>query len=605
MADDVTPPPAGSDGGEGGGDGSDPLVGSTLAGRYRILRRIGVGAMGAVYLAEHLKIGRKDAIKVLRPSLVRDQEAIARFARGARNASRIHHPNVCTVYDFAEAEEDFWFLALEYVDGEELSDLLEREGPLPVERAVALTIQIARALGAAHRLGIVHRDLKPGNVMVGRGDHGGDVAKVVDFDIAKGSAEGQAADLTRMGFTIGTPEYMSPEQLMVDGLDGRSDLYSLGLVLFRMLTGRLPFRGTTANDLMLERLNREPLTLAEVSERSFPAGLQPLLDRALQRRPEDRPADAVAFMTELEAAVAEDPVRRESAAPAPPAPGGAGAGPTATAASSADPPAAEVPRTRVERGVPAASDEPRRIPWWVQWAPVGVGVLAALLVAAGWALLVPRGVPEDERVAGGSPAVEAPGTDARGGEDGGPAGASGTGSPDDPDGLAGAGGDGSAEGGADGGDTGPPTGGSAGGPGGGSTGGAGGGGAVEPVSDPDATATGGADAAASGGGGPGDAATPSSGGDAPGPAAVAQRLDELSEAFLEDRIPAEDLRRGAAELYRTPGLPDSLQARVAYGVFVGATALGDEAEACRWIRRAADHAPDNDRYRSLARGCGG
>jgi serine/threonine-protein kinase len=402
-----------------------------------------------------------------------------------------------------------------------------------------------------------------------------------------------------MGFTIGTPEYMSPEQLMVDRLDGRSDLYSLGLVLFRMLTGRLPFRGTTANDLMLERLNREPLTLAEVSDRPFPAGLQALLDRALERRPEDRPADAVAFMTELEAAVAGDPLPRESAATAPP-----GGDRTATAATSTDPLAAAVPPTRVERGVPAAGPEPRRVPWWVQWAPAGVGVLAALLVAAGWALLVPRGVPEDERVAGVSPAVEATGGGAADGAGPGPAGASGTGSTRGAEERAGAAGE-AAEGGAGGRAADPPRSGSTDGSGGGSAGRADGDGAAgaEPVSDPTAAPDGGG--AISGGDGPDGIATPSSGGDIAGPAAVAERLDELSAAFLEDRIPAEDLRSGASELYRTPGLPDSLQARVAYSVFVGATALGDQAEACRWIRRAADHAPTNDRYRSLAGGCGG
>lgn len=284
------------------GEGQDPesLVGTVLAGRYRLVRLLGWGAMGAVYVGEHLKIGRRDAIKVLRGSLARDPDTVARFARGARNASAIRHPNVCTVYDFSDTSEGLQFLAMELVDGESLTELLEREGPLPLERAARIAIQAASALEAAHDLGIVHRDVKPDNIMITRDRDGADLAKVVDFDIAKGSAEGEKKGVTRLGFVVGTPEYMSPEQLTGDPLDGRSDLYSLALVFFRMVTGGLPYRSTSTQELMVDRLTRDPMKLAEVApEGSFSQALQTVMDRALARNRGNRPADAREFANEL------------------------------------------------------------------------------------------------------------------------------------------------------------------------------------------------------------------------------------------------------------------------------------------------------------------
>ncbi len=280
------------------------LVGSVLAGRYRLVRLLGSGAMGAVYVGEHLKIGRRDAIKVLRTSLARDPEAVARFTRGARNASAIRHPNVCTVYDFSDTSDGLQFLAMELVDGESLTDLLEREGPLPADRAVRMAVQAASALEAAHEKGIVHRDLKPDNIMIARGRDGSDLVKVVDFDIAKGSAEGEGRGVTRLGFVVGTPEYMSPEQLTGDPLDGRSDVFSLGLVFFRMITGTLPYRSESTQDLMVDRLTKDPLKLADVApDASFPPALQAALDHALARNRDGRCASAREFAVDLWAAV--------------------------------------------------------------------------------------------------------------------------------------------------------------------------------------------------------------------------------------------------------------------------------------------------------------
>jgi serine/threonine-protein kinase len=282
------------------------LVGALLAGRYRVLRKLGEGAMGAVYLAEHLNIGRKDAIKVLRDNLANDPEAIARFLRGTRNVSAIRHANVCAIYDFSQTEGGLRFLAMEYVEGPTLKEVLDREGTLPVERAVDIACQVAAALDAAHGAGIVHRDLKPANIMLVRGKAGADVVKVVDFDIAKGPEGGE--EVTRLGFVIGTPEYMSPEQLMGEPLDGRSDVYSLGLVLFRMLTGTLPFHAEGTQDIMIARLTSAPMRLDEARPGTgFPEALQHALDRALQRKPADRQEDAEQFAHELRAAVPTAP----------------------------------------------------------------------------------------------------------------------------------------------------------------------------------------------------------------------------------------------------------------------------------------------------------
>ncbi|HSM04637.1 MAG TPA: protein kinase [Longimicrobiales bacterium] len=376
MSDGI-PPPAEEPGPE--------LVGTVLAGRYRIVKMLGEGAMGAVYLGEHLRIGRLDAIKVLRPALSKDPESIARFTRGAQNASRVRHPNVCSIYDFGETEGGVAFLAMELIDGESLQDLLKRLGHLPIDECIHIVRQTALALQAAHEAGIVHRDLKPGNIMLTRGRDGRRVVKVVDFDIAKGSSEGQSSDLTQMGLVIGTPEYMSPEQLTADALDGRSDVYSLGMVLFRMLTGVLPFAARTTREVMLQRLTAEPGTLAGAApEMTFPPGLQSVLDRALARAPERRFPDAEAFARALEdvstSPAADAPVPVAPSPPVPPRSRPAAATPLPTPATTATPrdtgpmPAPDpVPGTRE---IP--SQRPRR------WLVPLLGGAVAVAGAAAW-----------------------------------------------------------------------------------------------------------------------------------------------------------------------------------------------------------------------------
>jgi len=283
------------------------LVGQIVADRYHVVKKLGEGGMGQVYLAEHVKMGRRSAIKVMNPAMVHDPDAVARFNREASNASRINHPNVCAIYDFGETVDGLIFLAMEFIEGEPLTDLLEREGALSMSRATAIFLQTADALQAAHELGIVHRDLKPDNIMLTKA-----TVKVVDFGIAKaigGDESGQK--VTKTGLVIGTPEFMSPEQLSGDKLDGRSDLYALALVLYRMLTGKLPFEATTAQEVMVKRLTDDPLTLADARpDLSFPPGLQQVLDTALARTPAERYQSVAKFAADVTSVTGGRPTPR-------------------------------------------------------------------------------------------------------------------------------------------------------------------------------------------------------------------------------------------------------------------------------------------------------
>jgi len=284
---------------------SQDLVGQVLADRYHILKKLGEGGMGQVYLAEHVKMGRRSAIKVMNPSMVHDPEAVARFNREASNASRISDAHVCAIYDFGETPEGLIYLAMEFIEGEPLTELIRSEGALPVARAGDIGIQVAAALQAAHDLGIVHRDLKPDNIMLTRSRDGADAVKVVDFGLAKAvGGEGGGQKVTRTGLVVGTPEFLSPEQLSGDKLDGRSDVYSLGLVLFNMLTGTLPFPADSVQEAMIKRLTDEPAELIEVRpDLHFPPGLQQILDTALARSPVHRYQSAAKLAHDLAAVV--------------------------------------------------------------------------------------------------------------------------------------------------------------------------------------------------------------------------------------------------------------------------------------------------------------
>jgi eukaryotic-like serine/threonine-protein kinase len=276
-----------------------------LAGRYAVRRKLGEGGMGEVYLATHVHMERPCALKVLKKGMLLDDAAVRRFQREARNASRISHPNVTTVYDFGDAGDGMFYLAMEYIEGETLADCLAIERSLPLPRVAELTCQIAEALTSAHELGIVHRDLKPANVLLCQRRDGMVAVKVVDFGISKlvlePGADGTSSSSTAV--LMGTPTYMSPEQFLGEPVDLRSDVYSLGLVTFEMLTGELPFEATGREGIML-RLSQPPRTLVDARpDVEWPGELERVMARALAVRPAERYATARAFARELALAV--------------------------------------------------------------------------------------------------------------------------------------------------------------------------------------------------------------------------------------------------------------------------------------------------------------
>ena len=291
--------------------GADSLIGRVLADRYHILKRIGEGGMGRVYLGEHVKMNRQCAIKVMSPSLVNDAESAARFAREASNAARIIHPNVAAVFDYGESD-GLIYLVMEFVDGEPLARILAREAPFSIDRALDLASQIADGLGAAHELGIVHRDLKPDNILVTRTRAGKEVAKVVDFGIAKAIQEGAGEGLTQTGQVIGTPEFMSPEQLLGDPVDARTDLYALGCILHLMLTASPPFNAQTREQMIKRRLSEDAPHVHSVDP-ELPDTVARIVARLLARAPGDRYGSAA----EVRDALAGTHMRRSGAVRAP------------------------------------------------------------------------------------------------------------------------------------------------------------------------------------------------------------------------------------------------------------------------------------------------
>ena len=264
------------------------LIGSVIADRYRIMSAIGEGGMGQVYLAEHVRMKRKSAIKIMRRALVGDVEALQRFTREAENASQIAHPNVAAIFDFGETSDGIVYLAMEYVDGEALAAKLNRDLALHPDVAADILGQAADALQAAHDLGILHRDLKPDNIMLAKRPDGTYLVKLVDFGIAR-TMDGGDQKVTRTGFAIGTPAYMSPEQLAGDVLDARSDQYSLALVAFMALTGKDAFPAESSKESLIARLTSRPRTLQQAKEDvNWPEELQAIFDRSLSPEPTDR-----------------------------------------------------------------------------------------------------------------------------------------------------------------------------------------------------------------------------------------------------------------------------------------------------------------------------
>jgi eukaryotic-like serine/threonine-protein kinase len=289
------------------------LVGSVLDGRYKVEIKVGEGGMSFVYLARDVATGERFAIKLLSATLAQDARAMERLRREAAFGMRLVHPNICHIIRLGETSDGLVYVVMPYVEGELLSDRTGRTGQIPLPLTVALVRDIAAGLQLAHEQGIVHRDLKPENVMVCRREDGSEYAVVMDFGLAKERRAGaELQKLTGTGIILGTPEFMSPEQLRGRPLDGRSDVYSLALMTVEMLTGKLPFLGTTQQEIMMARLRGAPVPLQELRpDLVFPAGVQQVVDKALHRSPDDRYSSAPEFAAALAAVHAAGPRRSE------------------------------------------------------------------------------------------------------------------------------------------------------------------------------------------------------------------------------------------------------------------------------------------------------
>ncbi|MBX7197552.1 MAG: protein kinase, partial [Sandaracinaceae bacterium] len=276
------------------------LVGRIIAGRYRVTGILGEGGMGAVYIAEHLLLGRKVAIKRLHPELTGDEKAVARFQREARAAAATGHEHIVEVLDLGYAEDGAPYLVMEYLRGVALAQVLKQEGRLPLARAANIIGQVLAALAAVHQREIVHRDLKPDNVFLTRRGGVQDYVKVLDFGISKMKQdEGEPTNLTRTGVTMGTPYYMSPEQARgMRKLDHRVDLYAVAVMMYECLTGRLPLMGDNYHALLQQILRVEPLPPSSIVP-GLPAALDAVLLKGLAKDPAQRFSSAAEMLEAL------------------------------------------------------------------------------------------------------------------------------------------------------------------------------------------------------------------------------------------------------------------------------------------------------------------
>jgi eukaryotic-like serine/threonine-protein kinase len=274
----------------------DPLLGTMIGERYRLEAVLGTGGMGTVYLAEHVLMEKKVALKVLHPTLAVVGSVMERFQHEAVALCRINHPNVVDATDFGKLPNGAYYLALQYVEGADLAHILARDGAFGAARAAAIALQIARALAAAHAEGVIHRDLKPHNIMLTRNAQGEELAKVLDFGLAKLRSKTGDEPSINTGSVFGTPHYISPEQLSGARVDGRSDLYSLGVILYEMCSGLRPFDGKDIRDVLRRQVTEAPAPLPE----TIPLGLRQLVIQLTQKDPAGRPdsADVVAATLE-------------------------------------------------------------------------------------------------------------------------------------------------------------------------------------------------------------------------------------------------------------------------------------------------------------------
>jgi eukaryotic-like serine/threonine-protein kinase len=295
--------------GKTGLDRASSLSNQILDARYQVMKKLGEGGMSYVYLAKEISSDATVAIKVLSPRLASDKSSVERLRREAGLAMRLDHPNVCRILRLGESEDGLIYLVMPFLKGELLSDREVRGGPMEMTLGVTLLKQMCAGLHHAHELQIIHRDLKPENVMLVPDDDGGgggvggvggvERAVVMDFGLAKERrADPAIAKLTATGIILGTPEFMSPEQIRGKPLDARSDIYALGIVAFEMFTGKLPFQGRNAQEMMIARLRSQPIALRSLRS-DVPDAVEKALTKALQTNPDDRFSTAIEFAEAL------------------------------------------------------------------------------------------------------------------------------------------------------------------------------------------------------------------------------------------------------------------------------------------------------------------
>ena len=290
----VTPRPASL-------DRASTLSNQILDARYQVVQKLGEGGMSYVYLAKEISSDAVVAIKVLSPKLATDTSSVERLRREAGLAMRLDHPNVCRILRLGESEDGLIYLVMPYLKGELLSDREVRAGPMPIDQCVRIIAQVCAGLHHAHELHIIHRDLKPENIMLVDEDGGAERAVIMDFGLAKERrADAAIQKLTATGIILGTPEFMSPEQIRGKPLDARSDIYALGIVAFEMFTGKLPFQGRNAQEMMIARLRGTPTAIRQIRS-DVPVHIEKALAKAMATSPDDRFATALDLATALAA----------------------------------------------------------------------------------------------------------------------------------------------------------------------------------------------------------------------------------------------------------------------------------------------------------------
>ena len=286
----------------------DPFIGrDILDGQFQILQKIGSGGMGAVYKALQPSMNRMVGIKILHPKLANRKDLVSRFRREARAMSHLTHPNTVKVFLYGELDDGSLYIVMEYLEGKNLNQTVRADGAFPVERALPVLIQACGALDEAHKMGIIHRDLKPENIFLCQQAGMKDYPKVLDFGLAKVTEREMRPGsliLTQEGMVFGTPEFMSPEQAQGKVLTAGSDIYSLAVILYEILTTKLPFEAKTAMEYIQAHVATPPIPIAQRAGKTFPPLLWPVIARALEKTPEARYASAADFATAMQAVLA-------------------------------------------------------------------------------------------------------------------------------------------------------------------------------------------------------------------------------------------------------------------------------------------------------------